>query len=372
MFVNSIKKRVFTCLMALLLVFFAAHFLVIAAGVEPYTLPFYILPPLLSIIPVALLGFYMCSRIIGPVDKLSAGLKEIIRGVQPDTVKLSGEGEMGAAVGELKVMLQGLHHRDALLMGLTDRLQAQNRELIAINERLVEADRLKTQFLAGVTHELKTPLSIIKGYSEMMLDGVGGEPNPTHRDFSMEMVSSAIHLEEMINDVLDYSKAQAGTLDVRFERFDLPGLTGDVERAVHPLLAKKKHSFEKSLLQGLEDVVADRKRIKQVMMNLLSNAAKFTRDGGRIKVETFRGEGVWGVSVTDNGIGINEEEFSRMFLPFSQLNPGYAREFEGTGLGLAICKKIIEMHGGRIWVESEHGKGSSFYFTIPDSLRPDM
>lgn len=279
---------------------------------------------------------------------------------------------IGLLIREFNTMLHALYQRDLLFKGIDERLKAQNRELYAINERLVAADKVKTQFLASVTHELKTPLSTITGYSEMMLEGVGGDLNAMQRDFVEEIAASTHHLNQLVNDVLDFSKAAGGTMELKFEEFDISKLINDIEINLHPLLRKKGQSFEVSPAPDLNNVVADRLRIKQVLLNLLSNAIKFTPQGGRISVGSFRRDGHWGIVVTDNGIGIKEEDFSKVFEPFSQVDSSYSRKFEGTGLGLAICQRIVGMHGGSIWVESEPGKGSSFYFTIPDRLHVDI
>ena len=296
-------------------------------------------------------------------------MKDVAHGFQLEPSLTSRDDEFGLLSKEFNTMLQVLHHRDTILRGMAERLQAQNKELSAINERLTAADRVKTQFLASVTHELKTPLSTITGYSEMMLERIGGELNAMQRDFVEEIAASTHHLNQMVNDVLDFSKAAAGTMDMRFEEFDISKLVNDAEANVRPLLRKKGQSFDVLLASDLNNVVADRLRIKQVLLNLLSNAIKFTPQGGRISLKSFKDDGYWGIVVADNGIGIKEEDFLKVFEPFSQVDSSYARRFEGTGLGLAICQRMVGIHGGRIWVESQPGKGSSFYFTIPDGLR---
>lgn len=369
MIFKSIKTRVAACLAAWVVILLSAHIIMGLTGDRPFTWRYVFFDTAAAAIPLLLFANYVYRRILRPLDELSGIMRNVVHGIQPEAPLVSRNDKLGLMVKEFNTMTHALHHRDTLLKGMNERLQAQNKELISINERLTVADKVKTQFLASVTHEFKTPLSIITGYSDMMLEGTGGELSAMQRDFVEEITASTHHLNQMVNDVLDFSKAAAGTMDLRFEEFDISKLVNDAEANVRPLLRKKGQSFEVSLSSDLNNVTADRLRIKQVLLNLLSNAIKFTPQGGRISVGSFRKDGHWGIVVADNGIGIKEEDFSKVFEPFSQVDSSYTRKFEGTGLGLAICQRIAGMHGGRIWVESQPGKGSSFYFTVPDNLK---
>jgi len=367
MFFKSIKRRVIACLTAWVVILLSFHIIIGAAGIAPFTWHYVVIDTAAAVIPLILFANYLYNSILKPLEELSKVMENVVNGLLPEA-PLSGNG-MGIMVREFNTMINALAQRDTLLKGMNERLQAQNRELNAINERLTVADRVKTQFLASVTHELKTPISTITGYSEMMLDGVGGELGATQKEFVEEIAASTNHLNQMVNDVLDFSKAAAGTMEMNFEEFDISRLMNEVEIIFHPLLRKKGHSFEVLPEPGLNNVVADRLRLKQVLLNLISNAIKFTPEGGSISVKSFKNGGQWGIVVSDNGIGIKEEDFSKVFEPFSQVDSSYARKFEGTGLGLAICRRIVAMHGGNIRLESRPGKGSSFYFTMSDSLK---
>lgn len=369
---NSIKIRIVTCLAAWVVIMWLSHTVMGVMGIVPYTRHYIFIETTAAIIPLFFFANYLYIHIIRPLIKLSGEVKNLVHGIQPEPLVVSTNDEIGLMVKEFNTMIHAIHQRDILLKGLNERLQARNSELTAINERLIDADKVKTQFLASVTHELKTPLSTIRGYSDMMLEGVGGEINATQRHFVEDISASTLHLLQMVNDVLDFSKAAPGTMDLRFERFEIPEIVNDAEKELYPLLKEKRHSFEASFVPDLSHAVADRLRIKQVLLNLLSNAIKFTPEGGRVFVGSFKGEGHWGMVVKDNGIGIKEEDFSKVFQPLSQVDSSYSRRFEGTGLGLAICKRIVGMHGGQMWVESELGNGSSFYFTIPDNLQAGL
>ncbi len=368
MIFKRIKTGVAACLAAWFVILLSVHIVMGLTGDATFSWRYVFFDTAACAIPLLLFANYVYRRILRPLDELSGVMRNVVYGIQPELPLVSGADEFGLVSKEFNTMFHALHHRDSILKGMAERLQAQNKELSAINERLTAADTLKTQFLASVTHELKTPLSTITGYSEMMLEGVGGELNSIQRDFVKEITASTHHLNQMVNDVLDFSKAAAGTMELRFEEFDISKLVNDVEINIRPLLRKKGQSFEVSLASELNYVTTDRLRIKQVLLNLLSNAIKFTPEGGRISIKSFKNDGHWGIVVTDNGIGIKEEDFSKVFEPFSQVDSSYSRKFEGSGLGLAICQRVVGMQGGRIWVESVPGKGSSFWFSIPDSL----
>lgn len=369
---KSIKTRIYACLAVWIVILSVGHLAIHYIGPGSENWRTFAIETLAAITPLLFFARYFYTHMVRPVEDLSAILKNVTLGIQPEQLIVRHKDEIGLLTREFNAMAHALYQRDLLFKGIDERLKAQNRELYAINERLTAADRVKTQFLASVTHELKTPLSTITGYSDMMIEGVGGELSAMQRDFVEEIAASTHHLNQLVNDVLDFSKAAGGTMELKFEEFDISKLINDIEINLHPLLRKKGQSFEVSLAPDLNNVVADRLRIKQVLLNLLSNAIKFTPQGGRILVGSFRRDGHWGIVVTDNGIGIKKEDFSKIFEPFSQVDSSYSRKFEGTGLGLAICQRIVGMHGGSIWVESEPGKGSLFYFTIPGSLHVDI
>ncbi len=225
----------------------------------------------------------------------------------------------------------------------------------------------KSEFLAHMSHELRTPLNVIIGFSELMLDEVPGKINNEQRQCLDDVLSSGKHLLELINEVLDLSKIESGTLKLRLTDITLTDILEELRRTMTPILAPRKQSLDIEVEEGLPLVHADKGKIRQVILNLLSNATKCTPDGGKLKIEAVRKDHSCQVSVVDNGIGIKKEDQEKLFEPFCQLDNPLTEERGGggTGLGLTLSKQIIEKHGGQIWIESEYGKGSRFTFTLP-------
>jgi len=246
-----------------------------------------------------------------------------------------------------------------------EELMARQRELVKKGRELAEASQAKSEFLAHMSHELRTPLNVIIGFSELMLDGVPGEVNEEQSQCLTDIENSGQYLLSLINGILDLSRIEAGKMELKLRNIDLPSIIASLKSEVLPMLVKKKHSLEVVMEEGLPLVRVDKDKIRQVLINLLSNATKFTPDGGKLKVEAARDDSWCRVSVIDNGIGIKKKNQRRIFNPFCQAKDPLVREKSGTGLGLTISQQIIENHGGRFWVESEYGKGSRFNFTLP-------
>jgi PAS domain S-box-containing protein len=244
-------------------------------------------------------------------------------------------------------------------------------ELQEANNSLLEMDRLKTQFLANMSHELRTPLNSIIGFSEVLIDELIGKLNGDQKDAAEDILESGRHLLKLINDLLDFSKINAGHMHLEPAMFDAAGLFDELHRSILPMAQKKKQTLVFHVQRPGIQVNADRLRIKQVLMNLISNAVKFTGEGGCISVSCKLNDQQQALfTVSDNGIGIRQEDQQIIFEEFRQVDGSMTREVPGTGLGLAISKKIIENHQGRIWVESEPGKGSAFHIYLPPHLRP--
>lgn len=248
---------------------------------------------------------------------------------------------------------------------LVESLQCSNKLLFEANEESKKATQAKSEFMANMSHELRTPLNVIIGFSELMLDEVPGKINVEQRQSLNDILSSGKHLLGLINDVLDLSKIESGKMELKLRHFSLPAVIESLRRIMMPVLAPKNQTLEINLEEGLNNVYADRDKIRQVLLNILSNATKFSPDGGRLKVEATRDDKWYMVSVIDSGIGIRCEDQERIFEPFCQLDNAMTRENGGTGLGLTIARQIIERHGGRIWMESEYKTGSRFTFTLP-------
>jgi PAS domain S-box-containing protein len=285
-------------------------------------------------------------------------------------------------VSDTKVAVKGDDGRilyfDGIIEDITERkrmeedLQEKNRQLVKQQQELMEktreleaASQAKSEFLAHMSHELRTPLNVIIGFSELMLDGVPGEINKEQRQCLDDVLSSGKNLLDLINDVLDLSKVESGKIKLRLADITLTEVLEGLKRTMTPILAPRKQSLDIEVEKGLPPVHADKGKLRQVLLNLLGNATKFTPDGGKLKIEAVTKDHSCQVSVVDNGIGIKKEDQERIFEPFLQLDNPLTMEKGGAGLGLALTKQIIEKHGGQIWVESEYGKGSRFTFTLP-------
>jgi PAS domain S-box-containing protein len=246
-----------------------------------------------------------------------------------------------------------------------EEIAAQQNELLEKNRELAEATQAKSEFLASMSHELRTPLNAVIGFSELMLDGVPGEINEKQKEYLDDILTSGQHLLSLISDVLDLSKIEARKLELQLETVNLIDVINDAIQSVKPMLDDKKQQLETVVGRKTLQVRADRNRLRQVLLNLVSNAIKFTPAGGQLRIEVVEVEDWCQVTVNDNGIGIRKEDLGRLFQPFTQLETLPDAKKEGTGLGLAISKQFVEASGGKIWVESEYGKGSKFIFTLP-------
>ena len=255
-------------------------------------------------------------------------------------------------------------------------LTEKNRRLGQMVERLQEADRVKSNFLATVSHELRTPLTSVIGYSEMLLEGIAGELNDEQREYVRTVMEKGDQLLQLITGILDISRMEAGEMRIDKSPFDLDEVVSVALSTVAPHARRKKLMMACSVPPAVPLVLGDRDKIRQVLLNLLGNAIKFTPEGGKVEVSASVGpllpaatvgDGARGVriSVRDSGIGVPPEHQKRVFDPFFQVDNTSTREYGGTGLGLSIVKRLVEAHGGAVWVESEQGRGSTFSFTVP-------
>jgi len=237
--------------------------------------------------------------------------------------------------------------------------------------RLLEvADRHKSEFLANMSHELRTPLNAIIGFSEVLLQRMFGDLNPKQEEYLQDVLSSGRHLLSLINDILDLSKVEAGRMDLELERFDLPQALQDTLVLVRERAVRHGIELHLDVDSRLGALVADERKIKQVLLNLLSNAVKFTPEGGRVGMGAVPTDGGVEISVSDTGIGIAPENQELIFEEFRQVGGDYAHKREGTGLGLTLARRFVELHGGRLWVKSQPGQGSTFTFSIPERPWP--
>lgn len=243
------------------------------------------------------------------------------------------------------------------------------RQAVALTEKqLKEADKLKSEFIATVSHELRTPLNSIIGFAKLLLNQKLGPLNEVQHTDLLVIYNSAQHLLSLVNDILDLSKIEAGKMRLDREWVSIEEIIVGVIASMYILIEGKPIELREEIEANLPRVYVDRGRIRQVVLNILSNAAKFT-DAGSItmRVHRLNGEGREFVAfgIKDTGIGIAPEDMDKVFEAFRQIDSSVARRAEGTGLGMPISRRLVELHGGELWVESQVGQGSTFYFTIP-------
>ena len=233
------------------------------------------------------------------------------------------------------------------------------------SRQLEVAGKHKSEFLANMSHELRTPLNAIIGFSEVLLDKMFGELNAKQEDYLKDIFTSGKHLLSLINDILDLSKIEAGRMDLEPSDFDVPNALANAMTLIRERATRHNIALDLAADPQMGEIRADERKFKQILLNLLSNAVKFTPDGGRVEVRAKKEGGTLEVAVHDTGIGIAPEDQQAVFEEFRQVGRHYTNKNEGTGLGLALTKRFVELHGGRLWLESEPGKGSTFTFTIP-------
>ena len=300
-----------------------------------------------AVVSIALalaLGYGISSSLIGPVKQMETRMRELSAGDFSKRVEVPNRDELGALAADLNRM--------------SDRLGS-------LYGQLEAASRHKSEFLANMSHELRTPLNAVIGFSEVLQERMFGELNDKQMEYVHDIHASGKHLLSLINDILDLSKIEAGKVELEPSTFHLPSslegtLTLVRERAT-------RHGIDVSLTvdNRLGDIVADERKVRQILLNLLSNAVKFTPDGGRVEVRAEAVDSAVQIAVRDTGIGIAPGDQELIFEEFRQVGNDLFRKREGTGLGLTLARKFVELHGGRIWVQSEPGKGSTFTFTLP-------
>jgi len=240
------------------------------------------------------------------------------------------------------------------------------REIEDKSRQIEAANRHKSEFLANMSHELRTPLNAIIGFSEVLQEKLFGDLNEKQAEYTSDILTSGQHLLSLINEILDLSKVEAGRMELELASFDLPLAIDNARTFVRERAVKHGITLDVDVDDRLGEYVGDERKIKQILLNLLSNAVKFTPEGGRISITANKTDNGAEISVSDTGIGIPPAEQPTIFEEFRQVGGDYAHKKEGTGLGLTLAKKFVELHGRKIWVESEVGKGSTFTFMLPD------
>jgi signal transduction histidine kinase len=239
------------------------------------------------------------------------------------------------------------------------------REIQDKSRQLEIANQHKSEFLANMSHELRTPLNAIIGFSEVLIERMFGELNDKQDDYLKDIHSSGKHLLSLINDILDLSKIEAGRMELDVESFDVPAALANAMTLVRERAQRHGIALGLEVAPEVAEIRADERKFKQILLNLLTNAVKFTPDGGRVDVHARLADGVLEVAVADTGIGIAPEDQAAVFEEFRQVGRHYTNKQEGTGLGLALTKRFVELHGGTLTLESAPGHGSTFTFTLP-------
>lgn len=319
---------------------------------------------LVAVVLALVLGFLAAMWLTRPVGELNRAAARFSQGDFGTPVRV----REGFAARELLELAQTFNQMAAQMstayQTLEEKVSQRTRELQTANQELARANKLKSEFLANVSHELRTPLSAIIGFSQILLDGIDGPLTEEQQEDIGQVNRSGQSLLNLINQILDLSKIEAGKMELIPERLELPGLVNSVVESIHPLAQQKGLRIETRIPSNLPAVEADPVRLKQILINLLSNAVKFT-DRGHIEVFAQPSGRMVRIAVKDTGIGISTESQKVIFEEFVQGDGSSTRRHGGTGLGLSIVRKLVEMHGGAITVVSDEGQGSTFMFTLP-------
>jgi signal transduction histidine kinase len=297
-----------------------------------------------SIVLALALGYAMSLSLIRPVRQMDKRFGEIAAGDFSKQVIVPNRDEFGELAADLNRM---------------------SAELGRLYTQIEMANQHKSEFLANMSHELRTPLNAIIGFSEVLLERMFGELNDKQEDYLRDIHSSGNHLLSLINDILDLSKIEAGRMELEPSTFDLSASIASALTLVRERALNHGIALGQQVDPAVGEVIADERKIRQVLLNLLSNAVKFTPDGGRVDVIAHCSDSNAVIAVRDTGIGIAADDQAAVFEEFRQVGSDSVRKQEGTGLGLALARKFVELHGGRIWLESQPGKGTTFTFTIP-------
>ena len=328
-----------------------------------------------AILLAVLAGWLMSRQIAKPIGQLASASERVAQGDLSTSVDVKSSNEVGVLANSFNQMIVSLkkargelqqwgEELEGKVHERTAELEQRSQELADTNVRLEEMSRHKSQFLANMSHELRTPLNSIIGYTKLILDGLEGDITEEQQKDLHTVYTNSKHLLELINDLLDLSRIEAGKTVLSYETFPISDLLSEVIPAIEQLAREKGLTLTYSVAPDIDNLYADKAKTRQVLINILGNAVKFTNEGS-IKLNVADTDSDFIFSVTDTGIGMKKEDLEAIFDSFKQVGPAQIAGYEGTGLGLAISKQFIEMQGGRIWAESELGKGSTVTFTLP-------
>jgi signal transduction histidine kinase/CheY-like chemotaxis protein len=352
-----------------------------------------IMPKEIMALPLVIKGEVIGALEIASISGFSDRSRKIIAHILPHIANslnsISDHKKVREMADQVAVSNEELRVTNEELQVVNEEIQAQQQELNEANRRLTDASKAKSDFLANMSHELRTPLNSIIGFSEIMYDQIPGQLNPDQLEYTGIIMSSGRHLLSLIDDILDLAKIESGKEELSISRILLRGMLAD---ALNLFREKaQKHSIRLTMTEDIPDdlfVEADSRKMKQILYNLLSNALKFTQEGGSVTLSAVcvknqdaikRFPELSGlnidfveITVTDTGIGIQQEDIPKLFKEFIQIESPYEKKYQGTGLGLALSKQLVEKHGGKLWVESEFGKGSRFAFIFPQTCYPEQ
>ncbi len=319
---------------------------------------------------------YTHNEIIGesidhlvPTNKINAVLKiskKIIPGIKVDHFETKGLNKNGKIL-DISVTVSPIKNQEGDLVGsfsIARDFTETNEQQKLYQEQLLKSSQFKSEFMASMSHELRTPLNSIIGFTDVILERISGELNEEQDKYLTNVKTSALHLLDLINDVLDIAKIESGKMEMNIEDVNLGIILSQINTMIKPIYEKKNLKFEIPKFDKDKVIRVDRLRFKEILFNLLSNAVKYTIEGG-IKLEFSEDDHDWKFNVIDTGIGIKEEDYPLIFMDFKRIQSAQVNKIEGTGLGLSLTKRLIEYHGGNISFTSTFGKGSTFTFTIP-------
>jgi signal transduction histidine kinase/CheY-like chemotaxis protein len=368
---ESLQNRLFRALLfsALIPIMLLGFFIIDRRMYDPVLITLFILMAALSILLAWLTAGTFRRRIFHPLEGLHRSLRSLIPADVSDASVERSRDEIKQIAGQMEILVQFLVKQRQENRATLDELEKKQQELRDTNLRLEEAARLKSDFMANMSHELRTPMNAIIGYASLLLDGVYGPLDSRQENSLKRIMANARNLSGLINDILDLSKIDAGKLKLITEKFLLKDILNEVYRNSESLVLAKGLALELRIDDGLV-MTSDSTRIRQMIAHLVDNAIKFTHEGSIVveaKADEERDEII--ISVADTGIGIEEENFARIFDEFHQVDSSNTREFGGLGLGLSLIRKLLYVLKGRIEVESKVGKGSVFTMHIPRTFK---
>jgi signal transduction histidine kinase len=328
------------------------------------------------VLVLSLLGFYAANWIVMPIRLLREEAQYIAQGDLGRRVEIHTNDEIELLAEEINIMSQKLKEthanleqrideRTAQLSEANKKLEAQREVLLKVNKQLMKASTLKSQFLADICDGLNNPVVNIVRLAEVLTQQDSAELNERQKDYLSDILANAVHLRQLINEVFTLAKATSGKIELNLSQFSVANTLHEVHETVRALASEKNVKFDFDLDSSVGEIAADINLFKHVIFNLYTNAIKYNKMNGTVHVTAARVDDSLEVSVTDTGVGIRPEDHERVFHEFERVEDAQEPYYEGAGMGLALARRFVELHGGRIWVESEYGKGSKFVFRIP-------